>query len=101
MNSPGGINEDIEREDKSVSEIRESVGKYGGFYIAKYEAGVPLDNEGEEIIPTVSNIITDFTLKPRSVEDATPWNYISRDNCIIVSSNIVDSESGVKSSLIS
>ena len=76
-------------------------GTYGGFYIAKYEAGCPLDSNEHEIVPTSSTTITDFkNNKARSVKDANPWNYITRANSILAASNMVTG-SNITSCLIS
>lgn len=100
LHPSGGTNANVNAEDTSVGLIRSSVGTYGGFYISKYEAGCPLDSSNNEIIPTGSSTITDFTKKARSVLGANPWNYISRVNAITASSNMVTG-SNVTSALIS
>ena len=87
----------ITGEVESASAIKASVGKYGGFYIAAYEAGVPLDENKAEIASTSASA----TQKARSVKDATVWIDISRTNAIIAAENMVDSSSGVNSGLIS
>ena len=47
----------ITGDENPASDIRTSVGTYGGFYIAKYEAGVPLDSDGNEIEPTLATTL--------------------------------------------
>ena len=77
----------VEEEDSSVEAIRTSVGTYGGFYIAKYEASKS-DNTENAI--------------PRSLPNATPWVSISKTNAIEKSATMVDnSTTGVHSALIS
>ena len=78
--------------------IRTSVGTYGGFYIAKYEAGVPVDEDGNEI----ATISATASQKARSVSGAIVWTDISRTNAIAAAENMVDSSvTGVYSGLIS
>ena len=87
----------ITGDESPADEIETSVGTYGGFYIAAYEAGVPLAENGTEIAPTSETT----SQKPRSVEGATTWTNISRTNAITASANMIDETSGVKSGLIS
>ena len=87
------ITEDVTPADA----IKTSVGTYGGFYIAAYEAGVPLDNDGNEISPTSATT----SQKARSVKDAKAWTDITRTNAITAAANMIDETSGVKSGLIS
>ena len=86
-------------EDASTKELELSVEKYGGFYIAKYEAGI------EESIDNYSLTIrkvTDGSIKPLSQPDKGVWNQISREEAILVSKAMIDEEkTGVKSGLIS
>ena len=52
--------------------------KYGGFYIARYEAGVSIDMQH-----TLNNIglnTNDARGIPVSIADVRPWNYISYEN---------------------
>jgi len=87
----------ITEEVEPAGAIRTSVGKYGGFYIAAYEAGVPVDNDGKEIAATSATV----TQKARSVAGANTWTDITRTNAITAASNMIDSSSGVNSGLIS
>ena len=100
LHPSGSTNPDVTIEDKSVAAIRTSVGTYGGFYIAKYEAGCPLDSNNNEIVPVNSSTISDFTKKARSVANANPWSNISRDNSLRAASNMIKN-SNVTSCLIS
>ncbi len=91
------IDTEVEAEDSSVNEIRKSVKKYGGFYIAKYEAGINgiIDNNS-------LRTKTPITEKPLSQEGKGVWNSISRADAITVSKAMIDPEAtGVKSTLIS
>jgi len=86
-------------EDSSVAEIETSVGTYGGFYIAKYEAGIEGTTENNSL-PTKT--ATDGSVKPLSQKDKGVWNCISRTNAITVSKAMIDqTTTGAKSTLIS
>lgn len=94
---PKDIN--VEAEDSSVEQIRTSVGKYGGFYIARYEAGIEgtMDNDN-----LATKTATDGSVKPLSQKGKGLWNYISRLNAITVSKAMINTNTtGVKSTLIS
>lgn len=84
-------------EGETASEIEESVGKYGGFYIAKYEAGI----EGEQdnySLPTK----TGLDVKPLSKSGLGVWNGITAIDAAQVSKNMIDTKTtGAKSALIS
>ena len=85
-------------DEEPTEAIKTSVGIYGGFYIAKYEAGVPVDEDENEIAPTSATT----SQKARSVSGATVWTNITRTNAITVAENMIDSSvAGVKSGLIS
>ena len=87
----------ITGDESSANAIEISVGTYGGFYIAAYEAGVPLAENGTEIAP----ISATTSQKARSVVGATAWTNIKRSNAITAAANMIDETSGVKSGLIS
>ena len=76
--------------------IKESVEKYGGFYIAAYEAGIEGDKDNSDL-----ETATTLTEKPLSKADKHLWNSIKRADAITVAANMVDTEDGVKSGLIS
>ena len=85
-------------DEEPTEAIRKSVEKYEGFYIAKYEAGVPVDKDGNEIGVDVATV----SQKTRSVSGAKVWTDLSRTDAITVASNMIDSSiTGVKSGLIS
>ena len=78
--------------------IKESVEKYGGFYIAAYEAGIEGEKDNDDLeIKTATN----GTVKPLSKAGKYLWNYISRTNAITVAASMVNTTDGVKSGLIS
>lgn len=95
-------NTSVLKEDDSVKEIEKSVGKYGGFYIAKYEAGI--DEEGEaynnDELEEAKPI--DGTYKPQSQDSRGVWNNIARCDAITVSKAMIDfNKTGAHSTLIS
>ena len=86
----------IQEEGTSATEIEKSVESYGGFYIARYEAGIEGTTENyllEEKTPT--------TTKPLSKKGKGVWNYITRTDAITVAASMINTQDGVKSSLIS
>ena len=85
-------------EGKSASEIETSVGKYGGFYIARYEAGIEGDTENYSLS---TKIVTDGSVKPLSQAGKGVWNTLTRKNAIKVAESMINTEDGVKSALIS
>ena len=81
-----------------------SVEKYGGFYVARYEAGVPSDapfyaNEDGTTYYTSGSKNVD-TYKPVSKANNQSWNYISQQNAVKVSQKMYEGNSSVKSQLI-
>ena len=81
-----------------TSAIKESVGKYGGFYIAAYEAGIEGKIENNNLSTKTA---TDGSIKPLSKANCGVWNGISRTGALTVSASMVNTEGGVKSGLIS
>lgn len=85
-----------------------SVEKYGGFYVARYEAGIP-DNATEIYANTDGATYTNASQKnektilskyiPVSKKGVQAWNYISQTNAKIVAQKMV-SNSSVQSYLI-
>ena len=80
----------------------ESVKKYGGFYIARYEAGLPTtfyeNKDGavyvrDEKKNTASEI-------PVSKKNTPSWNFISQQNAVEVSKNMYKESTIVSSSLV-
>ena len=61
-----------------VSSEEEQITKYGGFYIAKYEAGIP---DSLSTAQTTANATTrNVSGVPISKQNAVPWNYINYTN---------------------
>ena len=83
-----------------VEDIKTSVQKYGGFYIAAYEAGIE-DTQGNYDSETgTGKTATDGSVKPLSKPNKGVWDYISRENALIVSESMVNTVDGVKSTLV-
>ena len=87
----------ITGDESSANAIEISVGTYGGFYIAAYEAGVPLAENGTEIAPTSATT----SQKARSVAGAIVWTDITRTDALTVAESMVNTTDGVQSGLIS
>ena len=88
----------ITGDESPANLIKTSVGTYGGFYIAAYEAGIEGTTENYAL---ETKTATDGSVKPLSKADCGVWNYITRANALIVAANMVDTTDGVKSGLIS
>ena len=61
-------------EDSETQSLYESVNQYGGFYIARYEAGVP--GTTESTIYSTGKTTIDGTIKPTSKKGVGVWNNI-------------------------
>ena len=61
-------------EDPETQSLYESVNQYGGFYIARYEAGVP--GTTESTIYSTGKTTIDGTIKPTSKKGVGVWNNI-------------------------
>ena len=61
-------------EDPETQSLYESVNQYGGFYIARYEAGVPGTNKSTE--DDTGKTTIDGTIKPTSKKGVGVWNNI-------------------------
>ncbi len=91
-------------QEQTGIDIKESVGKYGGFYISKYEAGIEGEKDNYTLYTEAGNDIdalTSTSTKPLFQARKGVWNYISRNDAKNVSENMVAAGSGVKSALVS
>jgi len=84
-----------------------SVTKYGGFYIGRYEAGVPrntdfyADSEGATYHTNAKkNADAVLSMSPIVQKDTQSWNYISQEKAKKVSENMYKSSTSVTSSLV-
>ena len=91
-----GITRNWENNQTSIAEA--SISKYGGFYIARYEAGD--ERSGVTDRETDGKIETNQTglekvksLKPVSKKDVQAWNYITQPNAKIAAENMYDDSS--------
>ena len=75
-NTTIGTNADTQYTETVPSEITESVITNGGFYIARYEAGIATNMPQEELSSDSSAIYGNGTYKPVSKRGAIVWNYI-------------------------
>ncbi len=85
----------------------ESVKKYGGFYVGRYEAGVPetaefyASKDGDKYETNGKKNAEEVKeLSPVSKKNNQAWNYISQENAKILSENMYKESVSVKSSLI-
>ena len=82
-----------------MQKIEESVEKYQGFYIARYEAGIEGTTDNNSL---TIKIATDGSVKPLSQAKKGVWNCVTRTEAIKISKQVVDSlNTAVKSTLIS
>lgn len=101
-----GINKGKTIDDwKDLGGNTESVKKYGGFYIARYEAGLPLDetlwnkkNGATYGLIGEDRDTSDFI--PVSKKNNASWNMISQKNALIVSKKMYENSQTVESNLI-
>ena len=80
--------------------IKSSVGKFGGFYIAKYESGI-LGTKDNFTLYNENGILTPTTSKPLSQQGKGVWNNISQSDAEKISKLMLASSTEVKSDLIS
>ena len=87
--------------DESVN--ADSVTKYGGFYVGRYEAGIPSNAsfyanvDGDAYVNSTRNVATYI---PVSKAGQASWNWISQANAKTVSENMYSDSTSVKSGLI-
>lgn len=82
-----------------ANDIATSVGTYQGFYIAKYEAGIP---ETEQSVTENHNTSVTGNILPVSKPNVGVWNFITRADAISLSNKMINYEkTGVHSTLIS
>ena len=107
--------------ENQINVAKKSIKKYGGFYIARYEAGVPsnaifyVPNIGGNYVGMDGKTIPSFPGNPRSIdsninekENLIPiskqgvqaWNWITQPNAKIVSENMYKDNNTVDSYLI-
>lgn len=94
------INEEYKNKDYISSDNEEEIQlfQYGGFYIARFECGVPeeIQSKLNDIDISTNNIVG----KPVSKKNVKPWNYIDYNNAN-QSANLMYDSQNLKSSLVS
>ena len=88
---------DIKNLDKTIEEENQIL-KYGGFYVARYEAGVP--NELQDTLNNIDEDTNNISGIPVSKAGIRPWNYISYSNALKNAQNMYKDSTSVKSGLL-
>ncbi len=115
------------KNENQITKGQESIKKYGGFYIARYEAGIPdaavfsiskaennkyIDTQGQNLTVQWSISTTDHgrgsvadtgiikELKPVSKRGVQAWNYITQPNSKFVAENMYKGSNSVGSYLV-
>ena len=91
-------------EEQQIVKRAESVEKYGGFYVGRYEAGV----DGSTEYGSATNYKTTANATTRNISEGKPvtkkgrqaWNYVSQTNAKILSENMYKTSTSVTSRLI-
>lgn len=79
LQTNGSLENDAESADsKSVQYFINSVNQNGGFYIGRYEAGMPAEFSGDK--PKNETSYRNFVGVPSSRKNIMPWNYITKTN---------------------
>lgn len=78
------------------NEEEKQILKYGGFYVGRYEAGIP--SEQIDISSNVDEQVYKYDGKPVSKKGSIPWNYISIEKAKNISKTMY--EGNVQSTLI-
>ena len=85
----------------SVQYFIDSVNTNGGFYIARYESGMPGNISGDVPVLSSSSSSRNITSIPVSRENVMPWNYIDWNNAKASSESMYNlSTDGIQSQLI-
>ena len=87
---------DINNLDKTIEEENQIL-KYGGFYISRYEVGVP--DELQNVLSNIDKSTNDISGIPVSKAGIRPWNYISYSNALKNAQNMYKDSTSVKSGL--
>lgn len=85
----------------SVQFFIDSVNTNGGFYIGRYEAGMPGNISGEIPVLSANSLSRNITAIPVARENVMPWNYIDWNNAKASSESMYNlSTDGIQSQLI-
>ncbi len=88
------------REPEENDDIKEQINKYGGFYVARYEVGIPkqyIETIGENEIRSTFNNNEGI---PTSKKDQIPWNWIHEEKAKKNAINMYKNSNLVKSKMI-
>ncbi len=99
------------KDDAATSYGNESVKKYGGFWIGRYEAGIPENasfySKGEDgdnyvFVANKKNVTKEgeTNLKPVSKKGYFSWNFVSQKNAIELSKQMYEGNDSIDSKLI-
>ncbi len=85
--------------NEELEEVEKQVERFGGFYIARYEAGI--SDYMQENINIFSAQTNDIEGIPVSKKNRIPWNYITLKNALKNAQAMYENNEYVKSDLIS
>lgn len=85
--------------NEELAEVENQIEKFGGFYIARYEAGI--SDDMQENIKIFSAQTNDIEGIPVSKKNRIPWNYITLKNALKNAQAMYKNNEYVKSDLIS
>ncbi len=87
------------KQNEELAEVENQIGKFGGFYMARYEAGI--SDDMQENIKIFSAKTNDIEGIPVSRKNRIPWNYITLKNALKNAQAMYENNEYVKSDLIS
>lgn len=85
--------------NEELSEVEKQIKRFGGFYIARYEAGI--SDDMQKNIKVFSAQTNDIEGIPVSKKNRIPWNYITLKNAFKNAQAMYENNEYVKSDLIS
>ncbi len=88
-----------EQKEEHQNKLNEQIEKYGGFYIARYEAGIT--DEMQNSITEYSATTNDVIGIPVSKKGQIPWNFISLKNAKTNAQNMYKENDNIESDLAS
>ncbi len=88
-----------EQRQEHQNKLNEQIEKYGGFYIARYEAGIT--DEMQSSIKEYSADTNDVVGIPVSKKGQVPWNFISLKNAKTNAQNMYKENDNIESDLAS
>jgi len=84
--------------NEELAKVEEQIAKFGGFYIARYEAGI--SDDMQENIKVFSAQTNDIEGIPVSKKNRISWNYITLKNALKNAQAMYENNEYVKSDLI-